>query len=89
MHMISSRSLIGPPTPPQGSNPMTCGPHLWTQLVDLARGPASWIRLVDPTCGFESWTFLVDPTRGPNSTSLKNKELFRIGLKDCPCGGGF
>ena len=24
------------------------------------------------------------PTHGPNSWSLKNKELFRIGLVDCP-----
>ena len=43
---------------------------------------------MDPTCGLDLWTRLVDPTRGPNLWSLKNKELFRIGLVDRPRVGG-
>ena len=54
-------------------------PVLISQLVDLIRGlnlwPNSWARLVDQ---------LVNPTHGPYLWSLKNKDLFRIGLIDCP-----
>ena len=50
--------------------------------------PDSWTQLVGPNCGPELWTQLVHPTREPNLWSLKNKELFRIGLVDRPRVGG-
>ena len=49
----------------------TCGPNLWTQIVDPTHSPDLFARFVDPTCG-------------PDSLSLKNKELFRFGLLDRP-----
>ena len=54
---------------------MTCGPDLWTQLVDTTHGP-------------DLCTRLLVLTRGPDTWNLKNKELLRIGLVDRPRMGG-
>ena len=59
-----------------------------TRLVDPTRGPNSWTQLVDQNCGPNLWTQLVDPTRGLDLWSLKNKELFQIGLVERPRKGG-
>ena len=89
----------------------TCGPKLWTRIMDPTRSPDlftplvdptrgalktmscsgldSWIvRLVDPNRGPDSFTRLIHLTLGPDSWSLKNKQLFRIGLVDQRREGG-
>ena len=74
----------------------TPGHDSWTQLADLIHGPNLWTRLFHPICGalktmsgsgLDSWIVhsweLFDLWIVPAWT-LKNKELFWIGLVDNP-----
>ena len=74
-------------------------PNSFTLLIHPTHS-SKWLSLLmDPTCGalkqgvVPDWTFGSSTrgrcfiTHGPSLWSLKNKELFRIGLTDCPCMG--
>ena len=94
---VQGLTLVNQTRPPSP----TCGPNLWTRLVDQTHGPDLWTWLIDPTHRPNLWTWLMDLTHGPylwtlfmdltcgtHSWSLKNKELFRTGLIDGPWVGG-